>query len=130
MAKILILDDQPVICEFIRMRLVEDGHDVRISHVGDDAIDIGHLFNPDILITDWHLKSDYDGLEVSEAVRFANLNVKTILISGYSLEEIGRTLDSRNIVAMLAKPFSIEKLAAEVQKALATDIPPIGFSLN
>ena len=71
MAKIVILDDQPEICESIQRRLAEDGHEVRTSNVGDEAIDFGHLFEPDLLITDWHLGSEYDGLEVADAFRFA-----------------------------------------------------------
>lgn len=121
MAKIVILDDQPEICESIRLRLSRDGHDVRISNVGDEAIDFGHLFKPDLLITDWRLGNEYDGLEVAEAFRFANEEIKTILITGHSLKEVQSQHSDVKIYSMLFKPFSLEKLAGIVCEALSEE---------
>jgi two-component system response regulator HydG len=119
MAKIVVLDDQPDICEFIRVRLSEDGHDVRVSHVGDEAIDFCHLFRPDVLITDWRLESEYDGLEVAQAFRFANENIKTILITGYSVEDVKKQCGAREIFKTIPKPFSLDEIATAVHQALS-----------
>jgi two-component system response regulator HydG len=118
MAKIVILDDQPDICNYIKERLTEDGHDVRTSHVGDEAIDFGYLFEPDVLITDWRLGSEYNGLEVAEAFRFANDNIKTILITGYSVQEVQTELDHVEIFRTVMKPFTLEKISRVVAEAL------------
>lgn len=116
MAKIVVLDDQPNICEIVETRLLLDGHEVRTTNTGDEAIDLGYLFQPDVLITDWNLESDYDGLEVAEAVSVAKENVKTILITGYSVDEAPAPVE---IFAKLPKPFSINELANTVDRALA-----------
>jgi DNA-binding NtrC family response regulator len=118
MAKIVILDDQPEICTSIRRRLAKDGHDVRTSYAGDEAIDFGHLFEPDLLITDWRLGSEYDGLEVADAFRFANSNVKTILITGHSRHEIEEQESSIEFHSILYKPFSLDEMVAAVNEAL------------
>lgn len=117
MAKIIVLDDEPSVCKVIKCRLTRDGHEVRISNTGDEAIDLGYLFQPDLLITDWNLESDYDGLEVAEAVSVAKENVKTILITGYSSCYKNRS-QAVEIFATLPKPFSVDELANTVDRAL------------
>ena len=118
MAKIVVLDDQADVCSFIQQRLSSDGHDVRTSYVGDEAIDFGYLFEPDVLITDWRLGCEYDGLEVAEAFRFANENIKTILITGHSIEEIARHCSAAKIFKTISKPFSLDEIANSVDEAL------------
>ena len=80
MARIVVLDDQPDICLSIQYCLTHIGHTVEIAHTGDEAIDFAYLFEPDILITDWNLHSDYDGLEVAEAFHAANKEIKDFVI--------------------------------------------------
>ena len=118
MAKIVVLDDQSDVCEFIKVRLSEDGHDVRTSQLGDEAIDFGYLFQPDVLITDWQLESEYDGLEVAEAFRVANNHVKTILITGHSVDEVQDEMGDLDIFQTIAKPFSLEVISDVVNQAL------------
>lgn len=121
MAKIVVVDDQFDICLSIKDRLIEDGHDVRISRVGDEAIDYGYLFEPDLLITDWRLESEYDGLEVAEAFHFANEHIKTVLITGYSIEEIESRTENLGIYKTVLKPFSMEEISQVVSDVLETD---------
>lgn len=128
MAKIVILDDHPDVCSFIQQRLARDGHDVRTSSVGDEAIDFVYLFKPDILITDWRLGDEYDGLEVAEAFRFANENIKTILITGHSIPEVEKRISTQEIFRTIPKPFSQEVIAKAVNAALKQ--ADVDFSLN
>ena len=118
MAKIVVLDDQPDVCEFIKLRLSDDGHDVRTSQLGAEAIDFGYLFQPDVLITDWRLESEYDGLEVAEAFRVANDQIKTILITGHSVDEVQDEMGDLDIFQTIAKPFSLEVISDVVNQAL------------
>jgi DNA-binding NtrC family response regulator len=118
MAKIVVLDDQFDICAGIKHRLSEDGHDVRTSLVGDEAIDFSYLFKPDVLITDWRLESEYDGLEVVEAFHFANRNIKTILITGYSIDQVKALSANLDIFKTVAKPFSLDDISQVVNEAL------------
>ena len=59
MAKIVVVDDETMICKYLANRLRKDGHEVKVSETGDGAIDLGHLFKPDIVIADICLNSDY-----------------------------------------------------------------------
>lgn len=114
MARIVILDDHNDVCETIRHRLVADGHDVRTANLGEDAIDLGYLFEPDVLITDWDLNSGYDGFEVAEAFDAALENVKKILITGFDT----LPTSSAKFFAKIRKPFSVEFLSQLVTDAV------------
>ena len=129
MAKIVVLDDQPDICLSIKCCLTSIGHSVQIAHSGDEAIDFAYLFKPDVLITDWNLHSDYDGLEVAEAFHAANKQIKTILISGYICDALNKQVAEATVFQSLRKPFSMDKLVMIVDDAirLNADCP---FSLN
>ena len=129
MAKIIILDDHPDICKFLRVLLASAGHEVRTSQVGDEAIDFGYLFQPDILITDWRLNCEYDGLEVADAFRVANKSIKTILMTGYSLSEVKKQVSNLDIFKIITKPFSGDTILKSVNEALKSQ-RQIGFSLN
>ena len=120
MARILILDDEKETRDVIALLLQSEGHEVRLAQHGSEAIDLGFTFEPDLLITDWRLNNDYDGFEVDEAFRFHNPNVKSILITGYSLEQAARLPHSDRFFKIMSKPFRLKDLSSAVAKALAT----------
>jgi DNA-binding NtrC family response regulator len=131
MAKILVLDDRPAICDLIQYGLIDAGHEVRTAYTGDQAIDLGYLFEPQILITDWDLKGEYDGLEVCEAIHHANNKIRMILMSGHSMDHLGDRFEQQYVFSMLEKPFCIEKLFDLVEQALTTSSGmPASFSVN
>ncbi len=117
MAKIVVVDDEPLICDFIREGLEQLGHEVRVAKTGDDAIDFGYLFKPDLLIADWNLESEYNGLEVADAFNFANNNIKTIVISGHPDAIVGAK--SKKVFETLEKPFPFQLLVEVVDRALS-----------
>ena len=41
MASIIVVDDDPTVCEVVENRLVLDGHVVRVANQPEEAIDIG-----------------------------------------------------------------------------------------
>lgn len=117
MAKIIVVDDHREICDSLQQRLTLDGHDVKTALAGAEAIDLGHLFEPDILITDWDLGSEYDGIEVAEGVKAARSEIKSILITSHRIPE---KLTETAFAAKLLKPFTIEQLSESVTKVLAS----------
>ena len=134
MSKIVILDDVVQIRNSLAIRLKAEGHDVRTASNGAEAIDLAYLFKPDLLITDWDLKSDYDGLEVAEAYLAANERVKSIIISGHEdflgvFEQVPATDIGQKygLIASLSKPFSLVQLVRTVREALSDQSPQSCF---
>jgi DNA-binding NtrC family response regulator len=114
-------------CQLITDSLTAAGHDVRGALSGDDAIDLGHLFEPDVLITDWNLNSDYDGFEVATACEFVNKEIKTIVISGCP-EGLAQHDSNANVFRTIAKPFAMDSLTYCVDEAMAAGTPAMSGS--
>ena len=126
MAKIVILDDAREVRQLVDESLSLEGHEVRTTWVSAEAIDLAYLFDPDLLIADWDLQSDYNGFEVAEAFQAVNANIKTIVTSKhrsiqkkFSHSSLDPCANKFGLVGSLAKPFSITALTHTVNIALA-----------
>lgn len=130
MAKVIVVDDELQTCKYIAQKLIEDGHTVRVSVTGHEAIDLGHLFRPDLVVADWRLGNDYDGIEVAMACQHVNANVKTILVTAYPSEELEAMSKSAPIFALLIKPFSLARLSEVVRDAIGSGGEPFNVANN
>jgi DNA-binding response OmpR family regulator len=123
MPKVLIVDDEPQYGEFLRDWLSREGHEVKAVTTAEDAIDFGREWLPRVLVADWMLASPLDGLKVSEAVRAANPQLQTILITGYPSRELKALAEKARVHSFIEKPFSLAEVAAAVRQAAADTHP-------
>jgi two-component system alkaline phosphatase synthesis response regulator PhoP len=66
--KILLVDDEPDILEFLSYNLKKEGYNVFVSNNGKDAITIARRENPDVIILDV-MMPDMDGIETCREIR-------------------------------------------------------------
>ena len=118
MAKIVLLGTELAERETAYDWLIADGHEVRVTHVGAAAIDFGYLFKPELLITDWRLKCEYDGIEVAKAFRSADNRTKTILLTDCSVSAAMHSAATANIFQIIMKPVSKFALLDAVSQAI------------
>ena len=57
-------------------------------------------------------------MKLFEHIRAHHPHVKMVIMSGYPLEQDGRSLLEQGIVAWISKPFSVNDLAQKVAAAL------------
>ena len=68
-AQILIVEDEALIAETIRIQLVQLKHDViGIAESGDAAIRLAWALNPDLVLMDGTLKGSMDGFETAHII--------------------------------------------------------------
>jgi two-component system alkaline phosphatase synthesis response regulator PhoP len=115
MAKILLVDDEPDIVEFLKYNLEQNGYDVIVGHDGLQALK-KLSENPDIIILDI-MMPHLDGYEVYDKIR-ENKNFKEIPIifltakSGETDEIKGLELGASDFIQ---KPISPKKLIARIK---------------
>jgi len=115
-SKILLVDDEPKVCELIKAYLVKDGYDVVIAADGKSAIDQAQRYKPDLILLDLNLP-ELDGLEVCRAIRKQS-NVPIIMLTARDEEVdkiVGLEMGADDYVT---KPFSPRELAARVSAVL------------
>ena len=107
MPKVLVVDDEEVFLSSLVFFLSQEDYEVRAVTSGQEAIEIGTSFAPDLLVVDWLLPEPIDGIEVAETLKQANSEIQLIVITGCSSEEVSPRLGSFPNARCLEKPFRL-----------------------
>ena len=120
--RVLVVDDEPLYCDKLAIFLARQGYVVTTATSGDDAIRLGAASAPDLVITDWMLCGQIHGLHVVDAIRAVHPTTRTIVMTGYSSEDLRFEAEVADVSAFIEKPFAPDLLATAV--ALALESPP------
>jgi two-component system, cell cycle response regulator CpdR len=123
MQRILIVDDEAISVMVMSTYLADLGYDVQTASTGKEAIERGHEFSPDLLITDWRLADDVDGVEVSKRLKESNPSLQILLISGLPREEFDTHTKGIGIYRYFEKPCELEDIGSAVKEALESGAP-------
>ena len=115
-SKILIIEDDPGICTFLRATLVSEGYDVIIVSSGSCALDIMASHCPDCVLLDLGLP-DMDGNRIIEKTRQWT-STPIIVISARSMEEDKVHALDFGADDYIIKPFGTNELLARIRTAL------------
>ena len=122
MARILVVDDEPIVREVVVKYLAREGHATLEAGDGDDARAILERSEPDLVVLDVMLPGT-DGLELCRWIR-SRSDLPVILLTARGEEAdriVGLELGADDYVT---KPFSPRELAARVRTVLRRSTPP------
>ena len=116
MEKILIVEDDPGISDFVKLELEHEGFETALAQTGREALDKFESFAPDLILLDVMLP-ELSGLEVLRRIRKTS-SVPVIMVTAR-----GETYDRVNGLDAgaddyLPKPFEIEELLARMRAVL------------
>lgn len=114
--KILIIEDDPGICKFLRVSLQGNDYDVIETNTGAKALEIISSHCPDLILLDLGLP-DMDGNRIIKSVR-SWTKTPIVVISARSMEEDKATALDLGADDYLTKPFGIIELLARIRTAL------------
>ena len=119
--RILIIEDDQSILNFLSISLKTSGYKIEVVSTGADGISLALANNPDVILLDLGLP-DIDGLEVLKQVRQTS-DVPIIVVSarGQECEKV-EALDM-GADDYVTKPFNIGELLARVRVALRKRAP-------
>ncbi len=85
MGRILVVDDEELVREVIKLRLERDGHQVDTAASEAEAIEKIRTANPpyDVVITDMVMESENSGLEVLKAALLRDVLTEVIILTAY-----------------------------------------------
>ncbi len=118
--RILVLDDEPSIREFLARVLSRSGYEPVLAMTGQAALDIVTAEPPAAILCD-HRMAGMTGTEFYDAVVLGNpeLGRRFAFMSGDVLNPELRRFAGEHGVQLLAKPFDIAAVAAVVERLLA-----------
>jgi DNA-binding response OmpR family regulator len=114
--RVLVLEDDPAICRFIRAPLEEEGFRVTIASDGPSALHLMRNRTPEIVLLD--LKADgIDGLSLLKEIRSQWGLVPVVVHTTNPDGELMRQALQFSPFTVLSKPCSISQLIATVRGA-------------
>jgi len=115
--RVLVVDDEPSLCELLSMALRYEGWEVATAQDGTAAVKTAREFRPDAVVLDVMLP-DMDGLEVLRRLRADAPLVPVVFLTARDAVEdriAGLTAGGDDYVT---KPFSLEEVAARLRGLL------------
>jgi PAS domain S-box-containing protein len=116
---ILLVEDEDGVRHLARRFLQQQGYTVLEGRHGADALKVArkHQAPIDLLLTDMVMPI-IDGPELVRRLRCERPHIKALYMSGYTDSALTRRKPTHDSIALLIKPFSLEKLAKTVREVL------------
>ena len=114
--KLLVVEDEVKLAEYLRKGLSEEGYTVDVAHTGIDGLPMATEVDYDLLILDGMLPG-IDGLAVLAALRQSKQTPVLMLTARGQVEDRVRGLQS-GADDYLVKPFAFSELVARIQVLL------------
>lgn len=112
--RVLLVEDDTSTAKSIELMLKSEGYIVDTTDLGEDGIEIGKIYDYDIIILDLMLP-DMDGYDVLKSLRDAKVETPILILSG--LSELDNKIKGLGYGAddYLTKPFDKRELIARIQ---------------
>jgi CheY-like chemotaxis protein len=119
---ILIAEDEPLLCEIVRLQLENAGYTVLEAHNGTEAMAVAenHGGNIHLLLTDVVMAGGKNGLELAASLLSKQPGLKVIYMTGYTADLIDQKGMADLQDRMLQKPFTAASLRRKIREVLAT----------
>lgn len=122
--RILLVDDEKHIVQFLEMGLENEGYEVRTAHDGMSAITFVKEFKPHVTILDVMMPG-IDGFEVCRMIRKSGVQTSVIMLT--AKDEVDDRVKGLSLGAddYVVKPFSFEELLARIGARLRNQFPDL-----
>ncbi|MCD4655051.1 sigma-54 dependent transcriptional regulator [bacterium] len=117
MRKILIVDDEQSMCDFLSILLEGEGYSVQSTCNPKSAVSlIEQGCEIDMVITDLKMP-EMDGIELLEAVKNIDNDILIIMITAFATTENAINAMKKGAFDYLTKPFKVDEIKIIVKKA-------------
>jgi DNA-binding NtrC family response regulator len=121
MHKLLVVDDESDICDFVKNFFQERGYQVFTALNGEDALSVAKADKPDIVLLDIKMKG-MDGIATLKHLKEIDKALKIIMVT--ALEDQDKMNEACKLGACeyITKPLILDHLEEAVEKRLKKDI--------
>lgn len=113
MFKLMVVDDEPDICDFMQSFFKERKFKVLTAHNGGEALNLMLSERPHIILLD-HLIPGMNGIEILKRVKKMDNNVKVIMITTLDDKDNAADAARNGAAGYMIKPLLLEQLERTV----------------
>jgi len=117
MRKILVVDDEVDICDFVKNFFQERGYSVSIALNGEDALAIVKSDPPELVLLDIKMKG-MDGMATLKHIRDINKNLKVIMVTANEDQDKMDEACRLGACEYITKPLVLDHLERTVENNL------------
>jgi signal transduction histidine kinase len=116
--RVLVVDDQEIICELISEYLRDDGHSSVISFHGIQALEAFPQDSFDLVITDQSMPG-MSGVQLAQALKAQSPGLPVILLTGFGEEMQAKGQHPEGVDVVMGKPVSSTELRRVIAMVVA-----------
>jgi len=122
MGKILVIEDDLVSAEMIKIRLAKQGYKVLVAHTGEDGIRLAQEEMPDLILMDMLLPGIH-GLEATIQMKKnpQTKNIPIFALTSMNSPDFIKACYQDGICIFLRKPYDFKELLSNVQRYIPDD---------
>jgi len=113
MTRILIVDDEIDVCDFVKNFFEERDFQVYTALNGNDAIRIVRKDKPELILLDVRMKG-MDGIETLKKIREVDKKVKIVMVTAVAEQDIMDQASKLGASKYITKPLILEELESTV----------------
>ena len=118
--RILVVDDEPLVCDAVKMMLEFDGHKVEVARSAKEALGKFERGKFDVIITDFEMPY-MKGDELAAQIKAQDPNQPVVMITAYAEMLQASKKPLTGIDFMISKPFLLENLRQALIKVAPAD---------
>ncbi|MFH1350395.1 MAG: sigma-54 dependent transcriptional regulator [Pseudomonadota bacterium] len=122
MQRILVVDDDRSMREFLEILLTKEAYQVSLAASGEEACQILEKENFDLVITDIRMK-DIDGIDVLKKAKQISPETMIVMISAFATAETAVEAMREGAYDYIPKPFKVREFKRIVRETLKSKKP-------
>ncbi|HEX7079057.1 MAG TPA: sigma-54 dependent transcriptional regulator [Candidatus Eisenbacteria bacterium] len=117
--KILIVDDEESMVQFLSILLSKEGYEVHVARSGKDALTQAEEENFDVVVTDIKMPGEIDGLGVLSGVKKIDGSVPVVIRTAFASQKSAIEALNRGAYQYLEKSAKNDEIRLVIKNALA-----------
>lgn len=115
--RILIIDDDKDICEYMQILLSQNGYDVQTETDARKALELVKTEDFHVIVLDI-MMPEISGMELLEQIRAFDSDIAIIIFTGYPSVDTAVTSMKYNVSDYIKKPFDVDEFNQTLEKIL------------
>jgi two-component system response regulator PilR (NtrC family) len=118
MGRVLVVDDEQSMREFLAICLRRAGHEVRVADSAPAALAQLRTMPTDVVVTDLRMPGETDGLGLLHAVKREEIDAEVILVTAFATTDTAISAMKQGAYDYLTKPFKVDEINAVIGRAM------------